>query len=143
MNAKTIIHLWSRVSKPLNNRPGTWLQLLEVAAAGREGVQRLAIPGAPHALMAKRWSVAGLVTVTTDPSNGKGGGVGGRGRQRLHITEKGLRFLGLTAQTNNARETELAACLAWMVAQLEGDSGTGASHWEQLPEFIQARKLVR
>jgi hypothetical protein len=35
----------------------------------------------------------------------------------------------------------LTAC-KWLVAQLQGDSGTGHSHWEQFPEYRAALAAI-
>ena len=35
----------------------------------------------------------------------------------------------------------LAAC-KWMLRQLQGDSGTGRSHWEQFPEYHAALAAI-
>lgn len=40
-------------------------------------------------------------------------------------------------------EPEMKRLLVWFVAQCEGDSGTGASYWEQFPEFCRAQQIAR
>lgn len=40
-------------------------------------------------------------------------------------------------------EPEMKRLLAWFVAQCEGDSGTGASFWEQFPEFCRALEMTK
>lgn len=40
-------------------------------------------------------------------------------------------------------EAEMRRLLAWFIAQCEGDSGTGASYWDEFPEFRRARCLAK
>lgn len=40
-------------------------------------------------------------------------------------------------------DPEMKRLLAWFVAQCEGDSGTGASYWQQFPEFLRAKLLMK
>ena len=38
---------------------------------------------------------------------------------------------------------ELLSSCKWLVGQLQGDSGTGHSHWEQFPEYRAACAAIR
>jgi hypothetical protein len=38
--------------------------------------------------------------------------------------------------------TDLLTACKWLVGQLQGDSGTGHSHWEQFPEYRAALAAI-
>ena len=40
------------------------------------------------------------------------------------------------------REEKTIRLLRWFIDQFEGDSGTGASHWDQFEEFCDAKRIV-
>lgn len=46
------------------------------------------------------------------------------------------------APTLLAERDELKTALEWCIHQFEGDSGTGASHWEQYAEYVAAKALL-
>lgn len=56
-------------------------------------------------------------------------------------TRANLRLIA-AAPTLLAERDELKAALEWCIHQFEGDSGTGASHWEQYAEYVAAKALL-
>ncbi len=45
-------------------------------------------------------------------------------------------------QAVKSERDSLRAALEWAFGQMEGDSGTGASYWEQFPEYVAGVKAL-
>lgn len=51
-------------------------------------------------------------------------------------------FRNVPAAERAAENLALKKAVAWFVSKYEGDSGAGANHWGQFPEFREALRLI-